>query len=166
MAGIAGIQGSDKGELARMLETIKYRGPDQTWTSCEAEVNIGCNELNMGADCKDGSHHASDGRRAIALDGRVYNDDKGSMSDAEAALALYGRFGTKFAGKIDGDFACAVSDNGRLVLARDWAGVKPLYYGHNDGRLCFASEAKALVGIVDDPKEFPPGYVYSRELGF
>ena len=57
-------------------------------------------------------------------------------------------------------------DGGQMILARDWAGIKPLYYGHSDGKLCFASEAKALVGIADDVKEFPPGYVYSRELGF
>ena len=31
MAGIAGVQGVDSGELERMLGTIKYRGPDETW---------------------------------------------------------------------------------------------------------------------------------------
>jgi len=81
-------------------------------------------------------------------------------------LALYEKYGSHFANKIDGDFACAISDNSHMILARDWVGIKPLYYGHNEGRLCFASEAKGLVGIANDVKEFPPGYVYSRELGF
>ena len=166
MAGIAGIQGVDNGELDRMLEAIKHRGPHETWTSRDNQVNIGCNELNMGADCKDGSHHASDGKRAVVIDGRVYNPEKGSKTDAEAVLALYDKYDNQFAEKIDGDFACAVSDRGQMILARDWVGIKPLYYGHNDGRLCFASEAKGLVGIANDVKEFPPGYVYSRELGF
>jgi len=166
MAGIAGIQGVDNGELGRMLEAIKHRGPHETWTSRDNQVNIGCNELNMGAACKDGSHHASDGERAVVLDGRVYNPEKGNKTDAEAVLALYEKYGSQFAEKIDGDFACAVSDRGHMILARDWVGIKPLYYGHNDGRLCFASEAKGLVGIANDVKEFPPGYVYSRELGF
>jgi len=166
MAGIAGIQGVDNGELNRMLEAIKHRGLHETWTSRENQVNIGCNELNMGADCKDGSHHASDGERAVALDGRVYNPEKGNKTDAEAVLAFYEKYGSQFAKKIDGDFACAISDQGQMILARDWVGIKPLYYGHNDGRLCFASEAKGLVGIANDVKEFPPGYVYSRELGF
>ena len=145
MAGIAGIQGADNGELDRMLENIKYRGPDETWTNRSSQVNIGCNELNMGADCKDGSHHATDGKVAVVLDGRAYNSDKGDRTDAEVILDLYKRFGTRFAGHICGDFACAVSDNGQMILARDWIGVKPLYFGHSDGRLCFASEAKALI---------------------
>ncbi|MEA1910649.1 MAG: asparagine synthase-related protein, partial [Spirochaetota bacterium] len=90
-----------------------------------------------------------------------------NLTDAEVLLDLYDKFGARFAGKIDGDFACAISDNGRMVLARDKTGIKPLYYGHDsEGSLCFASEAKALVDIVDDIREFPPGYVYSRELGF
>jgi len=167
VAGIAGVQGADNGELTLMLERIKYRGPHETWISRDSQVNIGCNELNIGADCKDGSHHASDGKRTAILDGRVYNPEKLKMTDAEAALYFYDSFGPHFAKKLDGDFACAISDNGKMVLARDWAGVKPLYYGHNsEGALCFASEAKSLVGIADDVREFPPGYIYSREMGF
>jgi len=166
MAGIAGIFGSDNGELGRMLESIKHRGPNETWISQESKVNLGCLELNVGGDSKVASHYASDGQIAIVFDGRMYNPDKVNMSDAETVLYFYNKFGTRFAGKLDGDFACAISDNGKLILARDWVGIKPLYYGHSDGRLCFASEAKALVGIADDVKEFPPGYAYSQELGF
>jgi len=166
VAGIAGIQGADNGVLDRMLERIKHRGPHETWTNREQGVSLGCCELNVGADCKDGSHHTSDGTRAVVLDGRVYNPEKQDKTDAKAVLALYDKYGTQFAKKIDGDFACAISDEGQMMLARDWAGIKPLYYGHSDGSLCFASEAKSLVDIADDVKEFPPGYVYSRELGF
>jgi asparagine synthase (glutamine-hydrolysing) len=166
MAGIAGILGTDNGELARMLDKIKYRGPHETWTNLEQGVNIGCLELNVGGDAKSVSHHASDGKRHVTLDGRAYNPEKGNNSDAETVLYLYGKYGVGFAKKLDGDFACAISDGGEMILARDWVGIKPLYYGHSDGRLCFASEAKALVGIADDVKEFPPGYVYSPELGF
>jgi len=166
MAGIAGIQGADNGELARMLGRIKHRGPHEDWINQKGQVNLGCCELNMGGDSKAGSHHTSNGNRAVVLDGRVYNPEKSSMTDAEAVLYLYNKFGTQFAKNLDGDFACAISDNGKMILARDWAGIKPLYYGHSDGRLCFASEAKSLVGIADDVREFPPGYVYSRELGF
>jgi asparagine synthase (glutamine-hydrolysing) len=103
----------------------------------------------------------------VVLDGRVYNTDLEEMSDAEAVLELFERFGPSFAEKIDGDFACAIVHEGSLILARDEAGVKPLYYGHDsEGNLCFASEAKAFVGLANDVREFPPGYCYSRERGF
>ncbi len=166
MAGIAGIQGADNGELDRMLERIKYRGSHETWINREQGVNLGCCELYVGGDSKTGSHYISDGQRAVVIDGRIYNPEKSSMTDAEAVLYFYNKFGTQFAKKLDGDFACVISDKGKMILARDWSGIKPLYYGHSYGKLCFASEAKALVGIADDVKEFPPGYVYSRELGF
>ncbi|MFC2052638.1 asparagine synthase-related protein [Chloroflexota bacterium] len=123
-------------------------------------------ELNVGGGSTDGSHHAADGEVAAILDGRIYNPEKGDMTDAKTLLYFYKKFGLRFAGKLDGDFACALSDHGQMILARDWSGIKPLYYGHNDSKLCFASEAKALVDISNDVREFPPGYVYSRELGF
>ncbi|MFC1964837.1 asparagine synthase-related protein [Chloroflexota bacterium] len=166
MAGVAGILGSDNGTLERMLERIKYRGPHDTWINRDNQVNLGSLELGVGGDSKAVSHYASDGKRAVVLDGRLYNTEKSGMSDAEVVLYFYNKYDTRFAGKLDGDFACAISDNGKLILARDWAGIKPLYYGYSDGRLYFTSEAKALVNIVDDVREFPPGYVYSRELGF
>jgi asparagine synthase (glutamine-hydrolysing) len=166
VAGIAGILGTDNGELQKILNKIWYRGPHKTHTNTENQVNLGCLELNVGGNCKDSAHYATDGKVTVVLDGRVYNKDKGNMTDAEALLDLYKRHGAYFADKLDGDFACALSDNGEMILARDWAGIKPLYYGHSNGNLCFASEAKALVGLADDVKEFPPGYIYSREKGF
>ncbi len=41
MAGIAGIQGTDGGELDLILERIKYRGPHETWTNHEGGVYVG-----------------------------------------------------------------------------------------------------------------------------
>ena len=167
MSGIAGIQGTENIELEKMLERISYRGPHETWINRENAVSLGCHELNVGADCKDGAHHAARNGMAAVIDGRVYNEDTKGKTDAEAVLTLYDKFGTSFASKIHGDFACAISDVGKLILARDHIGVKPMYYGHNrEGSLVFASEAKSLVDIAEDVKEFPPGYVYSRELGF
>jgi asparagine synthase (glutamine-hydrolysing) len=166
MAGIAGVQGGNNSILDRITEKIKHRGPDEKWINQDQEVSIACCELNMGGNSKAGSHYTLDNKKAVVLDGRVYNPDSTNMTDAEAVLNFYKKYGTRFASRIDGDFVCAISDNGKLILARDPVGVKPLYYGHNNGDLCFSSEAKGLVGIADDIKEFPPGYVYSRELGF
>ncbi len=164
MAGIAGTAATDKGILMTMLAKIKYRGPHETWVTNGAQVMIGCNELNVGGNSRIDSHYASSGKRKVVLDGRVYNREE--MTDAEAMLHMFDRFGHRFAEKVDGDFACALLDGGNLFLARDAAGVKPLYYGHHEGKVCFASEAKSLVGVADDVREFPPGHIYSPELGF
>ncbi len=167
MAGIAGVIGEAGDTLDLMLERIRHRGPHETVRFHDGAVHLGCNELNIGGGCTDGSHHATDGRRSVVMDGRVYNDELERVTDAQAVLELYDRHGSRFAEKIDGDFACALSCDGSLILARDEAGIKPLYYGHDEkNNLCFASELKALVGIARDVREFPNGYTYSRETGF
>ena len=61
MAGITGIQGADKGDLERIFEKIKHRGPDETWINREQEVNIVCCELNVGGNAKTSAHHSTDG---------------------------------------------------------------------------------------------------------
>ena len=66
MAGIAGILGADNGNLDKMLERIEYRGPHERRIYRNDTVN-GCNELNMGADCKDGSHHTFNGKTSVVL---------------------------------------------------------------------------------------------------
>jgi len=167
VAGIAGILGGNDAVLNTLLQRIKHRGPDNTWTYRNDTLRLGCNELNVGANCPDNSHYTADGTRAVAMDGRIYNKAKSDITDADAVLESYTRHGIDFAETIDGDFACAICDDGQLILARDRTGIKPLYYGHdvrND--LYFASEAKALVNISSDVREFPPGYTYSREQGF
>jgi asparagine synthase (glutamine-hydrolysing) len=165
MAGIAGIQGSGNVELSSMLNRIKHRGPHEIWLNQTGNISLGCCELNVGGNSKAGSHHISVDHKAVVLDGRIYNPQEPGLSDAETLLLFYDEFGTQFAKKLDGDFACAITDGNKLILARDAIGIRPLYYGHSNGNLCFASEAKGLLGI-DDVKEFPLGYVYSSELGF
>ena len=52
MAGITGIHGADNGELDRMLERIKYRGPHETWTNRDQGINLGSCELNVGGKAR------------------------------------------------------------------------------------------------------------------
>jgi asparagine synthase (glutamine-hydrolysing) len=63
-------------------------------------------------------------------------------------------------------FAVAWPVNDGLLLARDRIGARPLYYGYDsDGRMCFASEVKALMESTQDIHEFPPGAVYRTGQG-
>jgi len=75
--------------------------------------------------------------------GHVY----ASRTDSETILHLYEERGLDFVHEIEGDYAIALwdADRERLVLARDRAGVKPLYFSHQNGRFIFASEIKAIL---------------------
>ena len=73
-----------------------------------------------------------------------------SSSDTEVMLYLYLRFGLDCLEKLNGDFALAILDerSGKLFLARDRSGVKPLYYLKKSNLFAFASELKPLLKIA------------------
>lgn len=107
----------------------------------------------------------ADRRFWIVYNGESYNfpelrlelESKGYVfrtgTDTEVILHLWEEEGEACLQRLDGMFAFALYDReqNRLTLARDRFGVKPLYYAHVDGRIIFASEAKALFasGLVD-----------------
>src|SRR5260370_5540302 len=70
-------------------------------------------------------------REGLEVRGHVY----ASRTDSETILHLYEELGLDFVQEIEGDFAIALwdADRERLVLARDRAGVKPLYFYHQGG---------------------------------
>lgn len=87
-----------------------------------------------------------------------------SESDCEILLPLYKEYGTEMFRMLDAEFACIIYDDKKksFVAARDPIGIRPLFYGYlNGGEIVFASEAKNLVGLVDEVKPFPPGHYYS-----
>jgi asparagine synthase (glutamine-hydrolysing) len=86
-------------------------------------------------------------------------------SDTEVVLHAYEERGTRIFGRLEGEFALAIVDGDRFVLARDRLGVKPLYYGFKAEALYFASEIKGLTSIVDQVHEFPPGHFLISDQG-
>src|SRR5258707_511396 len=76
-----------------------------------------------------------------------------TQSDCELPLHLYRRHGLDFTSHLRGMYAIALHDPaaGRLVLARDPFGIKPLYYAETPQYFAFASEPQALIqaGILD-----------------
>jgi asparagine synthase (glutamine-hydrolysing) len=105
-------------------------------------------------------------RKALAASGHRFR----SSGDTEVVLRAYVEWGDNFVDRIDGMFALAIWDSrrGRLVLARDRAGKKPLFYTELGGPFSFASEIKALLALPwlrgePDPARLPEylfhGYV-------
>ena len=99
----------------------------------------------------------------ITYNGEIYNfasvraalEDAGhvfrSRTDTEAILRGYAAWGPAVLERLRGMFAFAVWSGGRLVLARDRFGIKPLYYASGDGWFLFGSEVRALLasGLVE-----------------
>jgi len=166
MAGIAGIIGSTQQTetVEAMLKTIEHRGPNTVKVHRAEHFHGGVRASTLSAARGDGL--AQDGVVAVLFDGDIYNERDGEKSDADVALVLYKKHGRTFASHLEGVFACAIQDGDKVLLARDAVGVRPLYWGTTQtGDLCFASEAKSLVGLADDVTEVPPATTYCSETG-
>jgi asparagine synthase (glutamine-hydrolysing) len=116
------------------------------------------------------------GNRWIAMDGAIYNQEElrqrldpplpPTAGPEEIVLRLYAEEGPDGLVHLEGVFAVAVIDGDDLFLARDPLGVRPLYYGQENGTFYFASEIKALQAATRDVHVFPPGHWYRSGQGF
>src|SRR2546428_4210726 len=170
MCGICGVwkYGATRGNitkelLASMRDVMTHRGPDDAGELIfdEARGGFGFRRLSI-IDLSEAGHqpmHGCTDRLWLVFNGEIYNhaalreglEQRGhvyaSRTDSETILHLYEERGLDFVNDLEGDYAIALwdADRERLVLARDRAGVKPLYFYHQNGRFIFASEIKAIL---------------------
>src|SRR5690242_5591861 len=179
--------GDDLAALRRqaleLSQRQRHRGPDWSGVYVDAGVILVHERLAI-VDPASGAQplRSRDGALALAVNGEIYNHrelraasdyDFTTGSDCEVINALYRDLGGDAfvrdgVSKLNGIFAFALWDGAsqRYVIARDPIGVCPLYWGHDgEGRLCVASEMKALVGVCKDVAAFPPGHVYDSATG-
>lgn len=149
--------------LERQRDTMVHRGPDSCglWISEDQSVGFGHRRLAI-IDLSPGGHqpmvHRPTGN-VITFNGEIYNylelrktlQSLGhhfeSQSDTEVVLAAFAQWGKDCLQQLEGMFAFAIYDRStsRVLLARDRAGEKPLFYTRMSSGLSFASEAKALL---------------------
>lgn len=173
MCGLAGVlhfdgQAADPTALQRMAEALRHRGPDDfgVWADGPAGlVNTRLAIIDLTADAHQPMSNAQcadrrgSGRLWIAYNGEIYNFPElrralaarghvlRSRSDTETVLHLYEEQGPACLSQLRGMFALAIWEarEGRLFLARDRLGKKPLYYWTDGERLVFGSEIKAVL---------------------
>src|SRR3972149_7180764 len=165
MCGIAGAAGNDsEASVQRMLEAIKHRGPDGMGMFSLGYITLGNVLLKKTGDGSQPIHNGG----ALTYNGEIYNfreiarkRDLRTDSDSEVLFDMIDSIGIEAAlGELDGDYAFAFASEGRIQLARDPAGVKPLYYGKKEELFAFASEKKALSAIgIKEINSLRPGYI-------
>ncbi|MCP2335238.1 asparagine synthetase B family protein [Actinomadura rupiterrae] len=174
MCGIALIvgAGADPALFAQMLGALAPRGEIQ--------------EVSLGADLLAGTQRlpivdrrravqpwrSADGRWLLCYNGEIFNHRQlraelisagrrlRGDSDTEVVMEAFLTWGEQAVHRLRGEYAFAVVDRetGRVYLARDPLGVKPLLFACQGGRLHVASEVKALVPVGAPVSEVPSGH--------
>ena len=90
-------------------------------------------------------------KEALVTQGIVFKTN----SDTEVILRLYEHEGPNSFGKLDGMFAFSIFDKtlGKVYIARDFFGEKPLYYTHSNNEFLWASELKSIISVLNNKPE-------------
>ena len=161
IAGYSGLQRTDDTLLRRMCASLVHRGPDDEGYYTAPGVGLSMRRLAV-IDLTTGHQPIGNetGTIQVVLNGEIYNYQDlrktllarghrlATTSDTETIVHLYEDHGLDFVQHLRGMFAIALWDaeRGRLVLARDRIGEKPLFYSARpDGSLLFGSEIKAIL---------------------
>src|SRR3954466_6160207 len=171
LVSLDGATAPDPAALAAMNETLVHRGPDSNGSIIDGPCGLAMRRLSIIALAGGDQPIANeDGRIQVIQNGEIYNYRElmdelrgqghtfSTHSDTEVLGHLYEERGPSFVEALRGMFAIAIWDarHGRLVLARDRFGIKPLYYRVAAGQLSFASELKALLRQPGFSREIDP----------
>jgi asparagine synthase (glutamine-hydrolysing) len=200
MCGIAGFQLAIRGSVAAhelkrrgqaMARIIEHRGPDGLYSWADDQVMLAHARLAVidTTEASDQPIHAEQAAVHLIFNGEIYNFRQlrrelvtsgytfRSDGDGEVILQGYLRWGERVFSRLVGMFAIAIWDDrcGRLILARDRFGEKPLAFAVLPEGFAFGSEVKALLTWPGFPRKpnlesihhyLTFGYVVGRESAF
>src|SRR2546426_83923 len=153
--------------LHAMAATLAHRGPDGERIVGHESAQLGARRLAiMDLTTGDQPFQSPDGAIWMVCNGELYSARElrqeatgwgypfRSRGDIENIVPFYERFGAAAVERLEGMFGLAIWDDQRrvLVLARDRAGEKPLFWTEIGGELRFASEIQALLAYPDQPR--------------
>ena len=178
MCGINGLvyknaENADvQGIIGKMNQKIIHRGPDEDAFFVEhledKTIAFAMRRLSI-VDLSTGKQpiFTEDKSKVIVFNGQIYNSEelkktliqKGfafhTSSPAEVVLKLYEYFGLEAFKMLDGVFAFSIYDKilGKIFIARDFFGDKPLHYQYSEKGLIWASELKSIISVLDKKPE-------------
>jgi asparagine synthase (glutamine-hydrolysing) len=176
MCGIAAIYHKNgeaaSGEiLKRMTDVLVHRGPDDSGFHTEANIGLGFRRLSI-IDLSTGHQPIPNETESMWLifNGEIYNYlelreallGKGHVfrtnTDSEVVLHGYEEYGTELLTKLRGMFSFIIHDRekGCFFGARDYFGIKPMYYAETASACIFASEIKSLLEYPEIKRSISP----------
>lgn len=153
--------------LEQMASSLAHRGPDGQRIVGHERARLGARRLAiMDLTTGDQPFQSPDGAIWMVCNGEIYNAPElrreatgwgypfRSTGDIETIVPHYERSGADVVRRLDGMFGLAIWDDARrrLILARDRAGEKPLFWTVVDDELRFASEVQALLVFPDQAR--------------
>ncbi|MCQ2459778.1 MAG: asparagine synthase (glutamine-hydrolyzing) [Ruminococcus sp.] len=172
MCGIVGFtktkENADK-IICDMMDRIKHRGPDAEGKYVDEDIALGHRRLSIidVSSVGDQPIYNEDGTLVIVFNGEIYNyrDIREELvsaghvfktnTDTEVLIHGYEEFGEKLLNKLRGMFSFVIWDKNKKQLfgARDFFGIKPMYYANMNGTFMFGSEIKSFLAHPDFEKE-------------
>ncbi len=152
-----------------MMDKIRHRGPDSGGKYTDEDIALGFRRLSIIDITESGDQpiYNEDRSKVLLFNGEIYNFQsireelvaKGHIfttkTDSEVLLHGYEEYGEKLLDKLRGMFAFVIWDTKAKELfgARDFFGIKPLYYAVMGDTFMFGSEIKAFLAHPDFKKE-------------
>ncbi len=175
MCGYVGFMCSEVKEkepvIREMMDRIRHRGPDSAGFFADQRGALGFRRLSIiGLEDGDQPIFNEDKSLVLVFNGEIYNYSslkeeliaKGhrfyTHADSEVLIHLYEEEGAAMVPRLRGMFSFAIYDKeqGSLFLARDYFGIKPLYYGFSGEAFLFGSEIKSFLAFPGFQKELNP----------
>lgn len=146
--------------IENMMEKIKHRGPDSSGKYVDEGIALGFRRLSI-IDLEQGNQPLfnEDKSMVLVFNGEIYNYQPlredlikhghvfETKSDSEVLLHGYEQWGKSMLSKLRGMFAFIIwnKNTGEIFGARDFFGIKPMYYAFMDETFMFGSEIKSFL---------------------
>ena len=172
MCGIVGFSSRiDNAEavLGQMMDRIRHRGPDAGGKYLNGEIALGHRRLSIIDITEQGDQPIFNEDRSMVLvfNGEIYNYQEireellaaghsfKTQTDSEVLIHGYEEYGTELLNKLRGMFSFVIWDENKKELfgARDFFGIKPMYYAQMGESFLFGSEIKSFLPHPDFKKE-------------